>query len=117
MFNTTTRLQVAKIIKISDSSKYCLKKVISQLFILIPSQITGLQLHSFSIVSPSLLHRSSIETMDHRWSIDGVSMEYLRRKSGHIAVLLISEMPCIWEGKSIDEKIPTSEPVGTNIIY
>ena len=74
-------------------------------------------LHRLSIVSPSFLHRSSIETMDHRWSIDGVSMEYLRRKSGHIAVLLISEMPCIREGKSIDEKIPTSEPVGTNIIY
>ena len=55
--------------------------------------------------------------MDLRLSNDGVTMEYLRRKSGHIAVSLISEMPCFREGKSIDEKVPTSEPVGTIIIY
>ena len=35
----------------------------------------------FSYVAPSLVHRYSIETMDYRWSNDGVSMEYLRRKS------------------------------------
>ena len=34
-----------------------------------------------SYVPPSLVHRYSIETMDHRWSIDGVSMEYLRWNS------------------------------------
>ena len=82
MFNTTTRLQVAKIIKISDSSKYCLKKVIFQLSILIPSQITGLQLHSFSIVCPSLLHRNDGPSMEYRWSIDGVSTEEERTYSG-----------------------------------
>ena len=30
---------------------------------------------------PSHLHRYSIETMDLRWSNDGVAMEYLRRKN------------------------------------
>jgi hypothetical protein len=44
-------------------------------------------------------------------------MEEERTYSGHIAVSLISEMPCFREGKSIDEKVPTSEPVGTIIIY
>ena len=34
-----------------------------------------------SITLPSQFHRYSIETMDYRWSNDGVSMEYLRRKS------------------------------------
>ena len=34
-----------------------------------------------SITLPSQFHRFSIETMDYRWSNDGVSMEYLRRKS------------------------------------
>ena len=34
-----------------------------------------------SIARPSILHRFSIETMDYRWSIDGVSMEYLRWNS------------------------------------
>ena len=38
-------------------------------------------LRTYSIVSPSVLHRYSIGTMDHRWSIDGESMEYL---------------PCFW---------------------
>jgi hypothetical protein len=55
--------------------------------------------------------------MDYRWIIDGLSMDYLRRKSGQIAVSLISEMPRFRDRKSIDEKVPTSEPVGTNIIY
>ena len=55
--------------------------------------------------------------MDLRWSNDGVTMEYLWRKSGQIAVSLISEMPRFRDRKSIDEKVPTSEPVGTNIIY
>ena len=35
-----------------------------------------------SISPPSILHRSSIETMDHRWTIDGVSMEYPIWKKG-----------------------------------
>ena len=34
-------------------------------------------LRRYSIVSPSVVHRYSIVTMDHRWSIDGESMEYL----------------------------------------
>jgi hypothetical protein len=51
--------------------------------------------------------------MDYRWIIDGLSMDYLRRKSGQIAVSLISEMPCFRDRKSIDEKVPTSEPAGT----
>ena len=34
-----------------------------------------------SYVGPSLLHRCSIVTPSKRWTIDGVTMEYLRRKS------------------------------------
>ncbi len=49
-------------------------------------QIPPLKLLRYSIDSPSVLHRSSIETMDHRWSIDGVSMEHLRRNNGKTAV-------------------------------
>ena len=40
-----------------------------------------------SEVSPSHLHRYSIETMEYRWIIDGVSMDYLRRKIGGKALL------------------------------
>ena len=38
-------------------------------------------LRFFSDVASSLLHRCSIEAMDLRWSNDGVTMEYLRKKS------------------------------------
>ena len=34
-----------------------------------------------SYVAPSLLHRWSIASPSKRWTIDGVTMEYLRRKS------------------------------------
>ena len=34
-----------------------------------------------SYVGPSLLHRWSIASPSKRWTIDGVTMEYLRRKS------------------------------------
>ena len=44
--------------------------------------VSPLSLQGYSIDCPSIVHQSSIETMDHRWSIDGVSMEHLRRKSG-----------------------------------
>ena len=35
----------------------------------------------YSIVTPSLLHRKSIVSMEYLWTIDGESMEYLWRKS------------------------------------
>ena len=41
-----------------------------------------------SEASPSLLHRFSIKTMEYRWSIDGLSMDYLRRKIGGKALSL-----------------------------
>ena len=45
------------------------------------SIVTPLFLRYCSIACPSLLHRCSIETMDYRWIIDGLLMDYLRRKS------------------------------------
>ena len=49
----------------------------------------------FSIECPSYVHRYSIETMDMRWSNDGVMMEYLRRKVVEGRGLLITnyELP------------------------
>ena len=41
-----------------------------------------LKIVCYSIASPSLLHIKSIETMDYRWSIDGVSTEEERRING-----------------------------------
>lgn len=38
----------------------------------------------FIVVSPRLLHRWSIVLMEDRWSNDGQTMEYLRRKSGEL---------------------------------
>ena len=38
----------------------------------------------FIVVSPRLLHRWSIVSMEDRWSNDGQTMEYLRRKSGEL---------------------------------
>ena len=43
--------------------------------ILSSSVNSPLFLRRYSIVCPSLLHRSSIETMDKRWSCDGTVME------------------------------------------
>ena len=45
------------------------------------SIVTPLFLRSTSVTTPSLVHRCSIETMDYRWIIDGLLMDYLRRKS------------------------------------
>ena len=42
---------------------------------------------SSSYDTPSFFHQFSIETMDHRWTIDGVSMEYLRTYNGFLAKL------------------------------
>ena len=36
----------------------------------------------YSIATPYQVHINSIESMDLRWSNDGVTMEYLRRKMG-----------------------------------
>ena len=38
-------------------------------------------LRGWSITAPSLLHRWSIVSMEYRWTNDGVTMEYLRRKN------------------------------------
>ena len=38
-----------------------------------------LLVRSYSIATPSLLHRYSIETMDNRWIIDGLLMDYLMK--------------------------------------
>jgi hypothetical protein len=51
------------------------------IFFVFPLQIKPLFFRFSSVVAPSLLHRLSIETMDYRWIIDGLSMDYLRRKS------------------------------------
>jgi len=69
-----------------------------------------------SLVSPSLVHRISIVTPSKRWTCDGVTMEYLRKKNGQIAMSFAREMPCSFD-KQETKKVPTSEPVGTNIIY
>ena len=45
------------------------------------SIVTPLFLRPSSALPPLLLHRFSIETMDYRWIIDGLLMDYLRRKS------------------------------------
>ena len=45
----------------------------------------------YSIVTPSLLHRYSIETMDLIWSNDGVAMKYLWRKRGLTGVEQFSQ--------------------------
>ena len=47
----------------------------------INKQIPPLKLRRCYISCPSVLHRYSIETMEHVWSIYGVCMEYLRRKN------------------------------------
>jgi hypothetical protein len=62
------------------------KKINNAKEIVWKSKFPPLKLLRYSIDSPSVLHRSSIETMDHRWSIDGVSMEHLRRNNGKTAV-------------------------------
>ena len=62
-------------LKIGKIGNYCQLKVACYL-ISIPLKIIDI-----SITSPSHLHRYSIETMDLRWSNDGVTMEYLRRKN------------------------------------
>ena len=41
-----------------------------------------LLVRSYSIATPSLLHRNSIETMDYRWIIDGLLMDYLMKNCG-----------------------------------
>ena len=45
------------------------------------SALPSLFLRYCSITCPSLLHRCSIVSMDNRWIIDGLLMDYLRRKS------------------------------------
>ena len=45
------------------------------------SALPSLFLRYCSIACPSLLHRCSIVSMDNRWIIDGLLMDYLRRKS------------------------------------
>ena len=52
------------------------------------SEASPSHLHRISIASPSHLHRLSIETMEYRWIIDGLSMDYLRRKIGGKALSL-----------------------------
>ena len=39
-------------------------------------------LRRYSIATPSLLHRKSIVSMEYRWTIDGLSMDYLMRNKG-----------------------------------
>ncbi len=41
-----------------------------------------LLVRSYSIATPSLLNRYSIETMDNRWIIDGLLMDYLMKNCG-----------------------------------
>ena len=44
--------------------------------------ISPLKVIRYSIATPYQVHINSIESMDLRWSNDGVTMEYLRRKMG-----------------------------------
>ena len=46
-----------------------------------PSVLPSLFLRYCSIACPSLHHRCFIVSMDNRWIIDGLLMDYLRRKS------------------------------------
>ena len=41
-----------------------------------------LLVRSYSITVPSQFHRCSIETMDKRWIIDGLLMDYLMKNYG-----------------------------------
>ena len=55
----------------------------------LPLTKNQLFLRSYPITSPSLLHRYSIETMDLRWSNDGVSSDVRRKIIGISAVVLL----------------------------
>ena len=50
------------------------------------SIVTPLFLRSSSVTAPSLVHRYSIVSMDNRWIIDGLLMDYLRRMSDNTRV-------------------------------
>ena len=52
----------------------------------LPSVLPSLFLRCCSIASPSLVHRYSIVSMDNRWIIDGLLMDYLRRMSDNTRV-------------------------------
>jgi len=41
-------------------------------------------LRSYSIATPSLLHRYSIVSMDNRWIIDGLSMDNHKNEKGEM---------------------------------
>ena len=87
--------------EVKHRSRICNYNLYLQTIELVMSKVNfPLKVQGSSIVSPSVLHRSSIETMDHRWSIDGESMEYLRRKNGRIAKFLARIIPCSWGEKS-----------------
>ena len=63
------------------------KHICKRLFSTMPQVVSAfvfyrLFFHRYSIVTPSHLHRLSIETMEYRWITDGQSMDYLMIKMG-----------------------------------
>ena len=57
------------------------QQIIQRNHLCLPSGLPSLFFRCFSIATPSLLHRCSIVSMDNRWIIDGLLMDYLRRRS------------------------------------
>jgi hypothetical protein len=77
-----TKNNAKNTLKIKKNKQLCLQTVVSSDLssrFCIAGKLGICQLFGigYSIVTPSLLHRYSIETMDLIWSNDGVAMEYI----------------------------------------
>ena len=89
MFGVFFQYEVAPLVlqeQIMQENHPRLFSIVTPLFLRSSSALPPLLLHRLSIAAPSLLHRYSIETMEYRWIIDGLLMDYLRRMSDNTRV-------------------------------
>ena len=62
---------------------YCFLPLLLPPLLLFSYSFCPLLVRRYSIASPSLVHRYSIVSMENRWIIDGLLMDYLMREKGN----------------------------------